>query len=513
MLPTSNITSSEADEDWSNAQTEPVQQQQQVIQEPKRVQQQYEPQYQQQPVPIQQVQQPIMNQYAAQPQSMIYGGAVPNSNQIALFRPQTTMSPGMYMYPDQMIQQQQPPPQQPPATQTDNGGSVVILSKLELINEKLEQLKLLNNNTVSNLPNMETSVLLHNIQRIVKENDQYKKDLYDKSNKIEEQNQKITELLMKAQTYVEQSHQILESKNNSFQSNAEKNQQRVLELEQDKMNLTSELSKMTSQISELNLEINRLKKADLEMRQQLGEVSKNTDQHKQNSERLLIENADLQTKYDNLLNEIKKEKQLRKNAEAKLQSNEEELNETKQNLQASQKLAEERKRKIEQDRVLFDGELDDLKRQHTNELNLIKERLAKARSNASESQSEQLKQMEADLNRDWEQKMEKAVQSVEQKYERKIKQVDDENLELKKQLGELDEQIKNLKNSLSVSQKDNEDLKLEVEDLTQIKAKYETFQSRVLAMKEKYEAKIVELTNAEPDAEVIGEGKARYRSA
>jgi hypothetical protein len=93
---------------------------------------------------------------------------------------------------------------------------------------------------------METNILLQNIQRIVKENEQYKKELYEKGNKIEEQNTKITELLMKAQNYVEQSHQILEQKNSSFQNNAEKNQMRVLELEQDKMKLTGELSNLTA---------------------------------------------------------------------------------------------------------------------------------------------------------------------------------------------------------------------------------------------------------------------------
>lgn len=37
---------------------------------------------------------------------------------------------------------------------------------------------------------METGVILHNIQRIVRENDQYKKELFDKGAKIEEQNAK-----------------------------------------------------------------------------------------------------------------------------------------------------------------------------------------------------------------------------------------------------------------------------------------------------------------------------------
>jgi hypothetical protein len=129
-------------------------------------------------------------------------------------------------------------------TRSDNDGK--FLSKLEIVIDKLDQLKSITQTNNQNLPNMETNILLQNIQRIVKENEQYKKELYEKGNKIEEQNTKITELLMKAQNYVEQSHQILEQKNSSFQNNAEKNQMRVLELEQDKMKLTGELSNLTA---------------------------------------------------------------------------------------------------------------------------------------------------------------------------------------------------------------------------------------------------------------------------
>ena len=141
---------------------------------------------------------------------------------------------------NQYQQQQQQQQKTAPESETK------FLSKLETVLEKLDQLKSITQVNNQNLPNMETNILLQNIQRIVKENEHYKKELYDKGNKIEEQNTKITELLLKAQSYVEQSHQILEQKNSSFQNNAEKNQLRVLELEQDKMRLTGDLSTLTA---------------------------------------------------------------------------------------------------------------------------------------------------------------------------------------------------------------------------------------------------------------------------
>ncbi len=225
------------------------------------------------------------------------------------------------------------------------------------------------------MPSMETNILLQNIQRIVKENEQYKKDLYEKSNKIEEQNGKITELLMKAQNYVEQSHQILELKNSAFQTNAEKTVNKVLELEQDKMKLTGDLSKLTANISELNLEINKMQKVEADLKQHLSDVSKNTDMHKQTAERLVIENADLQTKLDNIIAENKKERQLRKGLEAKINLNEEEVNELRSNLNSYQKLVEEKKRKHELEKALFTRELEDLKAAHEKEIVELKEKL------------------------------------------------------------------------------------------------------------------------------------------
>lgn len=106
------------------------------------------------------------------------------------------------------------------------------------MNEKLENINSISKVNQQNLPSMETDILLQNIQRIVRENEQYKKELYEKSQKIEKQNVKITELLVKSQTYVEQNHKFLEQKNNSYESNSERNTQRILELEQDKMRLT-----------------------------------------------------------------------------------------------------------------------------------------------------------------------------------------------------------------------------------------------------------------------------------
>ena len=50
-------------------------------------------------------------------------------------------------------------------------------------------------------PSMEASVLLHNIQRIIQENEHLKRDVFEKSARIETQNLKIAELLERNQRY------------------------------------------------------------------------------------------------------------------------------------------------------------------------------------------------------------------------------------------------------------------------------------------------------------------------
>ena len=230
-----------------------------------------------------------------------------------------------------------------------------------------------------------------------------------------------------------------------------------------------------------------MQKSEAEMKQHLSEVSKNTDSYKQNSERVLIENADLQTKLDAALNELKKEKQLRKSLETKAQLTDEELNELRANLTASQKLIEEKKRKLDQDKEVFDAESDEMKRLHANEVNILKEKLSRMKSNASEVQSEQVKQIEADLNRDWQLKLDKAVAQLEQKYERRLTALNEEKFSVQTQLADSKELIKNLRKSQSSNDTEIDKLKQSIDDLTVFKEKYERLQSQAIMMKERYD--------------------------
>ena len=66
-----------------------------------------------------------------------------------------------------------------------------------------------------------------------------KKDVFEKSARIETQNQKIAELLERNQRYVEQSNTMLEQRSDAFKSTAASSQVKVLQLEQEKVSQQS----------------------------------------------------------------------------------------------------------------------------------------------------------------------------------------------------------------------------------------------------------------------------------
>ena len=69
----------------------------------------------------------------------------------------------------------------------------------------------------------------------VQENEHLKKEVFEKSARIETQNQKIAELLERNQRYVEQSNTMLEQRSDAFKSTAASSQVKVLQLEQEKV--------------------------------------------------------------------------------------------------------------------------------------------------------------------------------------------------------------------------------------------------------------------------------------
>jgi chromosome segregation ATPase len=120
-------------------------------------------------------------------------------------------------------------------------------------------------------------------------------------------------------------------------------------------------------------------------------------------------------------------------------------------------------------------------------------------------QSEQVRQTEIELNQEWQAKLDKSLLQLEQKYDRQINILNQEKNDLEKQLIEAKEAMKTLKLNATKLELENESLTHKLDDLSLIKEKFERLQSQAIIMKERYENRIKELLDADPDPEIIGE--------
>uniref|UniRef100_A0A4W3IYN5 FKBP prolyl isomerase family member 15 n=1 Tax=Callorhinchus milii TaxID=7868 RepID=A0A4W3IYN5_CALMI len=172
---------------------------------------------------------------------------------------------------------------------------------------------------------METSMIMHNIQRIIQENERLKQEVFEKSSRIEELNGKIGDLIQRNQRYVEQSNVLMEQRNDTLKSSSENSQARYLLAEQEKMKVTEELAAATGQVSKLQLELSAHQKKEMELRKQLASALEEAEQHGVRLNTLESQLTELQEVTEHAQTRYKAEKLKCKQLEAKSSAMEEEL--------------------------------------------------------------------------------------------------------------------------------------------------------------------------------------------
>ncbi|WAR31318.1 FKB15-like protein [Mya arenaria] len=275
---------------------------------------------------------------------------------------------------------------------------------------------------------------------IQKENERLKKDVFDKSAKIETQNEKISELLQRNQSFVEKSQVLMEQRNEGMLSSANQTQTRVLTLEQDKVGLTKQLSEATSQISALQMEVSGLKKHD--------------------------HISDLQR-------QLREERQGKKSVEGSMAQLQEEMSD----LQAAKQALEKA------------------------EIQSLKEKLRKQKTSASVSSQVQISQLEEEITADWKARSNKLVALAEEKHARALRAVNEEKEEMAEKIQELTNKIQSIRESHSGSDQHVSELEERVEQLAPWKDKYESLRANASTMKEHYEGRIEELEEGQTTLE------------
>ncbi|XP_038123673.1 FK506-binding protein 15 isoform X3 [Cyprinodon tularosa] len=275
---------------------------------------------------------------------------------------------------------------------------------------------------------METSMIVHNINRIVQENEALKKELFEKSSRIEEQNRKIGDLINQNQKYMEQSHQMLEQRNDTLKSSSEHSQARLLQAEQDKQHarpldqvrLTEELASSTARVSQLQLEATAHQQKAIKLQCELSSVLQDSESHCKRIAALEAQLEELKEAADRAQNQYRSEKQRRKEMELKVSSMEEELQDLKSDKENLERALSDRKKKWQTERQHREEEMEELRKNNLQELENLRAQLRKARTCNDSAASEQLSQLQAELEEEWKRKSEQMLAAAKEQHRREL---------------------------------------------------------------------------------------------
>ena len=452
---------------------------------------------------------------------VMQGVQMPAHSQLAVFQPQQGMPGQVYQLQQAHPQKAASPVYQAPTAPSSSGTDLVpvlltetrqqntevrmaiskVTDRIDKLSDKLDQAQSFRESALnSTAPLMETGVLLQNLTRIVQENDRLKKDVYEKSAKIESQNEKIATLLQQNQKYVEQSHSLLEERHDTIKSSAAQAQAKLLSLEQDKVQLATDLTNATAQISTLQLEVNRLKKNEFERKAELDEMLNKAKNQKENLDNIKETAEESSNRVEALTASLKEEKQTRRHFEMKFNSVEEELAELKQTKKTLEKTLVDSKNKLSAEKSRLEEDLDDLKRQHENEIENLKSKIRKMKSSTDAATEAQVSEIENELNEQWQKKCDRLVAASNDKHQRVLQQINEEKELLQDKARDLEMKLSSIKTGMSDSQKQHEDLQEQLEEAKPWKEKYERLRGQATDMKKRYEDRISELEIERNDA-------------
>ncbi|XP_071337925.1 FK506-binding protein 15 isoform X2 [Trachinotus anak] len=369
---------------------------------------------------------------------------------------------------------------------------------------------------------METSMIMHNIQRIVQENECLKKEVFEKSSRIEEQNCKIGELINQNQRYMEQSNLLLEKRNDSLKSSSEQNQARLLQAEQDKhalpqdlgsgqVRLTEDLASSTARLSQMQLEATAHQQKAVELQSKLSSVLQDSESHCQRIAALETQQEELKETAERAQAQYRSEKQRRKEMELRVSNMEEELQDLKTDKEGLERTLLDRKKKWQAERQRRDEEVEELRKSSQQEVDNLRAQLRKARTSTDSAVSEQLSQLQAELDDDWKRKCEQMLASAKEQHRREVADLSEQRDALQDKLTQLEEKFTVLKQS-----RDSEEQRFlqqhgQTEELQALQERYAALERQGVAVREMLERRVTELEKKLAEQESSGDTAAEVK--
>ncbi|XP_014015996.2 FK506-binding protein 15 isoform X1 [Salmo salar] len=340
---------------------------------------------------------------------------------------------------------------------------------------------------------METAMIMHNIQRIIQENESLKKDVYEKSSRIEEQNRKIGELINQNQRYMEQSNLQMEQRNDSLKSSSEHNQARALQAEQDKVRLTEELATCTARVSQLQQEATSHQQRAAELQNKLTSALQDSDTHCTRISSLETQLEELKETAERGQAQYRTEKQKRKGMDLRVNNMEEELQDLKADKESMERMVSDRKRKWQAERQRCDEEMEELRRSSQQDMEILRTQLRKARTSTGQAASEQLAQLQAELEEEWKGKCEQALASAKEQQGREMAELAEQRDTLEQRLTQLQEKFSALKQSRDSEEQCLLQQQGQDEEQQVLQEKYSGLEEQWSAVRQKLEGRVAEL--------------------
>ncbi|KAM3867767.1 FK506-binding protein 15 [Diretmus argenteus] len=392
-----------------------------------------------------------------------------------------------------------------------------VADKVDLLASKMDELQRHGNLSMGmSGMSMETSMIMHNIQRIIQENECLKKEVFEKSSRIEEQNRKIGELINQNQRCMEKSNQLLEQRNDTLKSSSEHSQSRLLQAEQDKhalppdlgsgqVRLTEDLASAMARLSELQLEASCQQQKATELQSKLTLALQDGESHCQRIAALEVQLEEVKEAAERVQGQYRLEKQKRKETELKVNSMEEELQDLKTDKESLERTLSERKKKWQAERVIRDEEMEELRRSSQQELDAVRAQLRKARTQTDNATSDQLSQQQVELEEEWKLKCERALAWAKEQHGRETSELTEQRDALERKLVQLQDKFGALKRSRDSEEQSLLQQRAQDEEAQVLQEKYTSLVKQSVAVKEKLEGQVAELERKLAEQESPGD--------
>ncbi|CAL8250254.1 unnamed protein product [Boreogadus saida] len=332
-----------------------------------------------------------------------------------------------------------------------------VADKVDQLSSKMEELNRQGgvSTGLSNV-SMETSMIMHSIQRLVQENECLKKEVFEKSSRIEEQNRKIGDLINQNQRHVEQSNLLMEQRSDSLQTSSQQSHTRLLEAEKDKVRLTEDLASSVTRAAQLQLDAASSQQRATDLQIKLSAALQEGVGQGERISAMEIQLEELKESVAALQTQYRAEKQRRKEMEQALGEVKEELQDARSDKENLEKTLADRKRKWQAERMRRDEEVEEVRRSSQEEVDGLRAQLRKARSSHDGAASEQLSQLQAELEEEWRGRSEKAAAASREQHRREVSELSEQREALQQRVGQLQDKLASLKQARDAEQMDSQ---------------------------------------------------------